>query len=274
MHSKFIVERERGVLLSCHCWLPRKSSALVLIVHGIGEHASRYDKVANALNESGFAVYSFDLRGHGESSGKRGHIGSFKTTIEDIEAVVCRARETVGDIPLFIYGHSMGGGIALSRMVNSKSSTKGYIITSPWLLLVEKKPAALISASRVLRAIIPSFTIPTKLDASLISSDKRVVDLYRNDPLVHGMISAATAIDAIDSAEKVLGIGSIPSPLFLAHGKSDGIVSIDGSRKLGSKGGKAVTYTEMDGAHELHNEPSCFEPLMKGISAFINENLA
>ncbi len=274
MHSKFTIERERGVILSCHCWLPKKSSALVLIVHGIGEHAARYGKVAAALNEGGFAVYSFDLRGHGESSGKRGHIGSFKTTIEDIDALICRARETIGDIPLFIYGHSLGGGIALSKMMNSKSVTKGFVITSPWLELVDKKPAALISVSRILNSVFPSFTLPTKLDASLLSSDKQVVDSYKNDPLVHGMISTATAIDAIDSAEQVLDSDGITFPLFLAHGKNDGIVSIEGSRKLGGIAGNKGIYLEMEGSHELHNEPCCFAPLMKGIITFINSNLS
>jgi len=273
MHSKFQIDRENGVSLSCHCWLPEKSKAIVLIIHGIGEHAARYSRVAGELNKAGFAVYSFDMRGHGESSGKRGHITSFEAVFSDMDAVVCRARESLGEIPLFIYGHSLGGAIALGRRLKGGASAKGFIATSPWLELVESKPAALIALSRVLKALIPSFTIPTGLNADLLTSDKAVVSQYRNDPLVHGMISAATAVEAIDTAVAILNDRAVRNPLLLAHGKADGICSVEGSRKLAAASGEDRSYLELDGMHELHNEPACFSKLIHGIVTFIDSNL-
>ena len=269
MYSSFVLERDDSAELQCHSWLPRSSKALVVLVHGIGEHAKRYDPVAERLNEEGIAVFSFDLRGHGGSAGQRGHIGSFAETRGDMDALACRARETVGDVPLFFYGHSLGGGIVLSKWQSEPDSAKAFIATSPWLELVDRKPPALIAVSRVLKALLPSFPIPTGLDAELLSSDKSVTDAYRKDPLVHGKISVATAIDAIDSAVRVLG-GSVPgTPLLLAHGRLDGICSVEASRKLAGKSPDSITYLEYEAKHEIFNEPGLFDSLTDAISGFI-----
>ena len=273
MYSSFVLERDDSALLQCHSWLPKSSNALVVLVHGIGEHAKRYDAIAGKLNEKDIALFSFDLRGHGKSTGRRGHIGSFAVTHDDMDALACRARESVGDVPLFFYGHSLGGGIVLSKWFLEPRSAHAFIATSPWLELVDSKPPALIAASRVLRAIMPSFTVPTGLDADLLSSDVSVSSAYRKDPLVHGKISAATAIDAIDSARRVLD-GNVPeAPLFLAHGNLDGICSVESSRKLAKKSSESITYLEFAGKHELHNEPSFFKPLTEAITGFIGENI-
>ena len=273
MYSSFVIERDDSAKLHCHSWLPRTSEALVVLVHGIGEHAKRYDALAGKLNEKGIAVFSFDLRGHGKSTGIRGHIGSFAATRSDMDALACRARESVGDLPLFFYGHSLGGGIVLSKWSLEPKSAVAFIVTSPWLELVDRKPPALIAASRVIKALMPSFTIPTGLDADLLSTDKSVSSAYRKDPLVHGRISAATAIDAIDSAKRVLE-GAIPeTPLFLAHGSQDGICSVEASRKLAGKSPGSITYMELEGRHELHNEPGFSAPLTDAIASFIAKNI-
>ncbi len=269
MYSSFVLERDDSALLQCHNWLPKSSEALVVIVHGIGEHAKRYDFVAERLTKRGIAVFSFDLRGHGRSSGNRGHIGSFATARGDMDALACRARESVGDVPLFFYGHSLGGGIVLSKWHLEPESANAFIATSPWLELVDSKPPALIAASRVLRAILPSFTVPTGLDADLLSSDRSVSVAYRNDPLVHGKISAATAIDAIDSARRVLDGVAPSSPLLLVHGSLDRICSVEASRRLAAKSPETISYLEFAGRHELHNEPAFSEPLTHAIASFI-----
>lgn len=272
MYSSFVLERDDSATLQCHSWMPNmKSESLVVLVHGIGEHAKRYDPVAERLNQSGIAVYSFDLRGHGRSSGKRGHIGSFTTTHGDMDALACRAREAVGDLPLFFFGHSLGGGIVLSKWQREPESAKAFIATSPWLELVERKPPALIAASRVLKALLPSLTIPTGLDADLLSSDEEVTSAYRKDPLVHGKISVATAIDAIDSAAKVLEVEHPGAPLLLAHGSFDGICSAEASRRLASKSPDSITYLEYPARHEIFNEPGLFDSLTDSISGFIGQ---
>lgn len=269
MYSSFVLERDDSALLQCHSWLPKSSEALVIIVHGIGEHAKRYDAIAGRLIKKGIAVFSFDLRGHGRSSGHRGHIGSFATTRGDMDALACRARESAGDVPLFFYGHSLGGGIVLSKWLLEPKSANAFITTSPWLELVDNKPPALIAVSRILRAILPSFTVPTGLDADLLSSDQSVSVAYRNDPLVHGKISAATAIDAIDSARRVLDGAAPSAPLLLVHGSLDGICSVEASRRLAGKSPETISYLEFAGKHELHNEPAFFEPLTDAIASFI-----
>lgn len=269
MYSSFVLEREDSAKLYCHSWLPKRSESLVVLVHGLGEHAKRYDAVAGKLNESNIAVFSFDLRGHGRSEGRRGHIGSFAHVHKDMDALSCRAKEIVGDLPHFYYGHSLGGGIVLSKWHQDPGSARAFIVTSPWLELVDGKPAALIAASRIIKAAIPSFTIPTGLDADLLSSDPAVAAAYRSDPLVHGKISVGTAIDAIDYARKVLDNEAPSAPLLLAHGSLDGICSVEASRKLTKKANGSITYLEYAGRHELHNEPDFFTPLTNAMTSFI-----
>ena len=270
MNSIYSIEREKGSVLSCCSWIPDEYRNIVLIVHGLGEHSGRYAKVAKALNDKGSAVFSFDLRGHGKSSGNRGHIGSYRTAFADIEVVACRAREIAGQLPLFIYGHSLGGGIVLGKRLTGDTGCSGYIATSPWLELV-KPPSPIVSAIvRALKPIAPSLTVDSKLDADLLTSDKSVVDEYRNDPMVHGKISIGTAVDAMAYSELVLKSASVTrSRLLLAHGSNDGIVRIKGSRKLAESSSSAVSFVEMPGMHELHNEPDCFQGLIDCMVAFM-----
>jgi len=116
--------------------------------------------------------------------------------------------------------------------------------------------------------------MPSGLDADLLSSDKKVVESYRNDPLVHDRVSACTGIDGIEYGKALLsGKSRSSTPLFLAHGECDGIVKVEASRKIAGMEEGNVTYLELPGHHELHNEPACFRPLMDGIVNFMKSNV-
>lgn len=273
MVNRYFLSRENGFILSCYSWIPDSFNSIIIIVHGIGEHALRYGHVAEELNRAGSAVFSFDLRGHGSSAGKRGHIVSYEAVISDIDAVAEMANKTLGSHPLFIYGHSMGGGIVLSKRMFFHGKEAGYIVTSPWVELVNPPSPLLFLLAKALSWLLPSFTMPSGLIADLISTDKDVVKSYREDPLVHDRVSANTGVDGIEYGRLLLFSRTQPSaPLFLAHGKEDGIVKVEASRKLASRGDGNVTYLELPGYHELHNEPSCFRQLMDGIEVFIRNN--
>lgn len=270
MFNQFEIAQEDGGRLYCCSWIPNDPRRVVIIVHGLGEHSGRYSKVAYKLNEAEAAVFSFDLRGHGKSSGPRGHIESFRTIFSDIDTVADRCRDLIGGLPVFIYGHSLGGGIALAKRRFDTRPYAGYIVTSPWLTLVHPPSALLAGASKVLASVIPSLSVPSNLDTSQLSTDARIEEAYIKDPLVHGKISLATVTEGLKYGKLLLDAPAVPGPpLFLAHGRQDGICSLEASRAINAKDPLAVKYLELDGRHELHNEPACFDILMEAITDFI-----
>lgn len=263
------MQQDGGRLYGCS-WIPKDPKRAVILVHGLGEHSGRYSKVVDKLNEAEAAVFSFDLRGHGKSSGPRGHIGSFKATFSDIDTIADRCVKLIGNLPVFIYGHSLGGEIALAKRRFDSRPYAGYVVTSPWITLVRPPSALLAGAAKVLASVLPSLSIPSNLDTSQLSKDPKVELAYVKDPLVHGKISVATATEGLKYGRLLLDAPAVPGPaLFLAHGRQDGICSLEASRAINAKDPGAVKYLELDGRHELHNEPACFDKLMEAIADFI-----
>jgi alpha-beta hydrolase superfamily lysophospholipase len=136
-------------------WLPDEPPrAVLVIVHGFGEHCGRYRHLVDYLVPRGFAIYGFDLRGHGRSEGQRGAINSWDEFREDVARFLHLVREAQPDSPLFLMGHSMGGLIVSNYAVNDQSGLTGVILSSPQLAQPHVAPL-LHAASRVLSKIRP-----------------------------------------------------------------------------------------------------------------------
>jgi len=203
-------------------------------------------------------MIGFDLRGHGFSSGKRGHASPRSLLFSDIENILDILKQKYPDCPLYLYGHSMGGNIVLDFMKNGKSRNgiTGCIVTAPWLVLVRKISAPVVFLFRIIAAVKPDFTINTGLQAKDISKVDDEVNKYMHDPLIHHFISAGTAIDGINASQALLSAehGS-GKAMLLMHGSQDRICSIEGSRKLSGIENPSCDYVEWDGLyHEIHNE--------------------
>jgi len=166
-------------------WEGETTNGVVILAHGFMEHSARYHHFASALVRSGFAVYSFDFRGHGRSGGKRAFIRSFSEYTTDFEAVVKRAQERYEGLPLHIFGHSNGGLISIHHAANSSQAKdiNSYAFTSPFVGLKEI-PTSKAIAGNILSLIMPSLGLPADLDAKWISRRQEVVDHYKNDPMV------------------------------------------------------------------------------------------
>ena len=118
--------------LLVNSWIPENVEVVLLIIHGLGEHSQRYDQVANFFNERKTAVFGMDLRGHGKSGGKRGHTPSYGQLMEDIEQGMIQARSAYPNLPLFIYGHSLGGNLVTNFLLRKNvSELAGAIISAP-----------------------------------------------------------------------------------------------------------------------------------------------
>ena len=241
-------------------WEPEgQPKAIVCLIHGLGEHTGRYEHVGEALNKAGYALFGFDLRGHGQSGGPRGHFPSLDTVMQDIDQFVEFQKQNHPDLPIFIYGHSLGGLLTLTYVIQHGDGLNGVITTGAALRSALQEQGAKIAVTKILGLLIPTMTIKSELAATGLSHDETVVQAYINDPLVHDKLSlglgkaALTAIDLCFTHAK-----EFKPPLLIMHGKADKITFASGSEKFAELAGgtnKDVTLKLWDGMyHEIHNE--------------------
>ena len=156
--------------------------AVVILVHGLGEHIQRYKNWAGLFNERMIGFAGVDLPGHGRSDGKRGHIKNFTQTDEMIDILLNECKMTFPGIPLFLYGHSLGGGIVLDYLIRMNPKIRGAIVTSPWLKLAFEPDKSKSQLAAVMKSILPSLIQPTGLVVDHISHDQEVV---RTTKMIH-----------------------------------------------------------------------------------------
>jgi acylglycerol lipase len=247
-----------GLDLYARAWAPDgKARAAIMLVHGHGEHVVRYDHVAAALTEQGYAVLGFDLCGHGKSGGPRGHASSYDAMMDDIATFTKLVDVRYPGIPRYIYGHSMGGNLVINYVLRRKPDLRGVIATGPWLKLAFDPPRSQIILGRLMNRIAPGFTQQSKLNTKGLSHDQAVVSAYENDPLVHDKISARLFVDMYETGLWALDhAAEFPLPLLLMHGSADPLTSAKASQEFAEKAGDKVTFKLWDGMyHEIHNEP-------------------
>lgn len=274
-HQIFNLVSKDGTILQGRYWKPTEfPKATICLVHGIGEHAARYDAWARRFCEHGIMVYSVDYRGHGESEGKRGVVNSIAELNDDINAMVRRCKRSWSEIPNFIYGHSMGGILTLNYMVKRRSDFEGAIITSPWLSLVNPPSEGKIKALKWLDLLWPSLTFSTGIKSEQMSSESAKKEDADNDPLMHSRISVRLFNSVATRADEMVKFKlNIRVPIFLAHGMADPITDPMTTKRWAEKYAPLTQFKGYDGAlHELHNEPVADE-LFNDILQFIKAHL-
>lgn len=237
------------------------TKAVMVIVHGMGEHAARYSHVAEFFNQAGVAVLAFDHRGHGKSEGKRGHTPSYDLLMDDMATFHEQARRMYSDLPVMIYGHSMGGNLTLNYLIRRKPKLSAAIVTGPYLRLAFNPPAWKVALGKISAKLLPGLTQPTGLETAAISKDQAVVDRYVKDPLVHDKISSSFFVNVHFAGPYAIeNAGKIDIPLLVMHGLSDRLTSSDGTKEFEKNASSNVTFKYWPEAyHELHNEPEKLE---------------
>jgi alpha-beta hydrolase superfamily lysophospholipase len=256
-HQEFSLTTKNNLELYAQAWEPQTPpKAAVCLIHGLGEHSGRYQHVAEAFNQAGFAMLSFDHRGHGKSPGKRGHIPDYETLLDDIDNALETIRERYPGLPIFLYGHSMGGSLVLNYALRRQPQLTGVICTSPWIKVSHEPPKTQVLVARLMNKIAPSFTQGNELDARGLSRDPQVVHDYQDDPLVHDQASARLFVEFYEAGYWALAHAKdLSLPLLLAHGSLDPITSAAASQEFSVKAGKLCTLKIWDGMlHETHNE--------------------
>jgi len=257
-HTEFKLKTFDGLSLFGQNWQPENHpKAVIYLVHGMGEYSGRYVHVADRLTKAGYAIFAFDLRGHGQSSGPRGHTPSYEALMKDISSLLEVADKQFPQLPFFLYGHSLGGNLVLNYILRHQPQLKGVIVTDPWLRLAFEPPAFKVTLGKVMNKIWPSFSQSSGLDTKALSHDPHVVRAYENDPLVHDHISARMFIGIYQSGQWALEHASEFSlPLLLMQGGDDKIISVEAGREFADKIKENCTLKIWDGLyHEIHNEP-------------------
>ena len=250
--------------------------AVVCLVHGLGEHSSRYAHVAEALGKEGYILFSFDHRGHGRSGGARGHISSIDDFLNDIDFLLEKARTRYPNMPILLYGHSLGGILVLNYTLNRKPDIKGVIATSSGLRTALEEQPVKIMMAKILGSLIPTTAIASGLDPKAISRDETVVQTYLKDPLVHDKVTLGFGKVMLGVTKWTLeNAKDFPLPLLLMHGKNDAIAYPSGSIEFAAALKDRATLVLWDGGyHELHNEPEkadAFKTILMWMDARLRE---
>lgn len=259
-HSEASFSGVHGTRIVYDVWTPDSGeiSGLLVLCHGVGEHARRYDHVIAKLSELGLVVYAPDHRGHGRSGGKRLELKSWSDFVADVHTLFGIARAEHPGSKSFLLGHSMGGAIALSYALEYQDELAGLMLSAPAVILGDGIPKLKITIGKLLGKIAPGAPVQA-LDTAMISRDPAVVAAYNADPLVHhGKIPAGLASCLVDAMESYPAkLPSLTLPVLLQHGNADALASVSGSRMVAeTAGSKDLTIEVYDGLyHEIFNEP-------------------
>jgi acylglycerol lipase len=248
-----------GLTLYHQAWLPdAEPRAVVMLLHGLGEHSGRYAHVAGAFTDAGYAVHAIDHRGHGKSEGKRSYVKSYDEYMDDLVLFRRHVEAQHPGLPLVVLGHSMGGNLALGHVLDHQVGVRALALTGPALAPGSSLSPIKLKAAKLLAKLVPGLR-PEALDSGAISRDPAVVAAYRADPLVYsGKISAGVAGALLNAMERFPPRhAELRLPLLLMHGTHDRLTEISGTRALEAGAVNAtVTSHYYDGLyHEIFNEP-------------------
>lgn len=251
------------------------SRGMVIVVHGLGEHAGRHDALARRLNSWGFAVRGYDQYGHGESGGGKGLLPTRSRLLDDLADIIDSTRLRMpADVPLLLLGHSLGGLVAARLVSLAIRPVEGLVLSSPALdpgLSVLQK---LLLA--ILPHVLPNLAVGNGLDPEFLSHDPQVVAHYRRDPRVHDRVSGRLARFIADAGAATIARASgWMIPTLLLYAGDDRIVDAAGSRAFAAAAPAKVVDTVCFGAmyHELFNEADP-EPAYQALRQWLDARFA
>lgn len=274
-HTKGMWKSFDGIELFTQTWQPESSpKAVINLIHGLGEHTGRYNSWAAMFVEKGYAFRSFDIRGHGHSGGRRGYTSAYSKIIKDIEAFIEMGRHEFPDIPVFNYGHSMGGNLLLNYIIKESAQDNGLIITSPWLELTRPPSRFLLFVTGIIGDLIPGVVVGNRLRVEDLSRDLRIVHAYKSDPLVHDRLGMRFLTQIVEAGRKAsMSIYKINVPMLVMHGSEDTITSCKTTRNFVRNASDKTTYLEWEGGyHELQNDIN-YDEVFNSIVDWLNKQL-
>jgi alpha-beta hydrolase superfamily lysophospholipase len=229
-HSELNFEGYNGIKLFSQSWVPagtRKST--LLIVHGLHDYSGRYEWAAEELAKQGYAVYAFDLRGHGKSEGKRQSIESSQDYLEDLRRFIQLVKGKETGKPLFLFGFSLGGNIVGSYALENKNDVDGVIMVGA--ALKPNRSGAAIAIGKFLMVTFPNMGV-ARVTSKDFSRDPGVVASLEKDPMIYKEPTPGrTILWILRSGEKLQKRAKgFDKPVLLLHGTADALAPAEGSK--------------------------------------------
>lgn len=258
-HSELNFDGFGGVRIVYDEWTPDTAPrAVVVLSHGLGEYARRYDHVAQRFAEAGLATYALDHRGHGRSGGKRVLVRDISEYTADFDTLVKIATRENPGRKCIVLGHSMGGGIVFAYGVERPDNYDLMVLSGPAVAAQDQVSPLLAFVAKALGSIVPGLPAQ-ELDVDAISRDPAVVKAYKDDPLVyHGKVPAGIGRALLQVGETMpQRAPALTAPLLVVHGSDDRLIPVAGSQRLvecvGSTDVELKVYPGL--YHEVFNEP-------------------
>ena len=256
------------------------AKGIVIIIHGFGEHSGSYDELAHHLSQAGYSSAIYNQRGHGvlraEESGKlkeesgqsipkrtaggqkdmRGIIPSYQCFLDDISAVTATVKLHAPDLPITLYGHSMGGNIVANYLLkNDQSAYICAVLEAPWLGLYKEVSPLVAGLAKAVGRLTPKVAIFNKLSPDDVTGDPDRADVFRTDPLYHNRISMRMFAGINDGCKYALSNASkLAIPVYLAAAGNDRIVSTRATTQFAEEAGSIATFKLYDSFHAIHND--------------------
>jgi alpha-beta hydrolase superfamily lysophospholipase len=236
-HREGTFAGEGELPLFYQAWLPLtgRPRAVLINLHGLGDHSSLYPSLASYFPPRRIAVYAFDMRGNGRSPGQRAYLQSWEEYRGDLHRFIKVVQGFEDALPLFLLGNSLGGLVVLDYALHHPQEMAGVIAAAPPLGEVGV-PAYLMALGRVMSRVWPRFSLQVGMDLSGLARDPSVVETVLADPLFHRRGTARLSTEVTTAIERVqASAAELAVPLLILHGSADRMVPPDGSRQFFSK---------------------------------------
>jgi len=226
-----------GLALFYQGWVPanRRPRAVLVNLHGLGDHSGLYPTLAEHFPPRGIALYAYDMRGNGRSPGQRAFVRSWQEYLDDLHAFLRRVREWEPELPVFVLGNSLGGLVVLEYAMDHPGELSGVVAAAPPLGTLGV-PRPLMALGRVMSRVWPRFSLQVGMDLSGLARDPKVVETVVADPLFHRLGTARLSTEVTAAITRVQGrAADLAVPLLLLHGSADRMVPPDGTRAFFSR---------------------------------------
>jgi len=246
------------VKLATAIWIPENSSAVFILCHGHAEHSGRYTYLVNTIVGHGLAVYTLDHRGHGRSSGTRALSLRFDDFVDDLDLVVDGARADFPELPVMLFGHSMGGLIAVRYALAHPGKISRLVTSGPALIIDESTLPLVVSALGKLARLAPTAPV-LRDDADRLNADPQIKHQFNQDHRTyHGSTRIRTAWEMLVAGEDARArLSALTMPLLAMHGEIDTLTKLRGTELIHARASSAdKTFKQWPGMkHEIFNEP-------------------
>lgn len=257
--SEGTFQGDAGLELYYQSWHPQdQPKAVLVIIHGIAEHSNRYMNLVDNLVPEGYAIYSYDQRGHGKSPGQRGYLESWDEYRSDLKHFLDLVQQNESDLPVYVYGHSQGALILLDFLIMEHSSLSGTIVSGSPLASDDAASPLLVASAKILSRVWPTFSLDSPINPAQLSCDARVVKKYQDDPAVFKILTARWGTEYLKTQNMVReNAAAIDLPILILHGGEDTLCDPKGSQYLYDQVSSADKTLKIYPSyfHEIHNEP-------------------